>query len=132
MRFDSRYWALVFSLAAFLSAIPETIQGEAPREIRFKSRDLDKIKTEIHRKKEEKERLKREAENLSENMKEQTVKIRDIEAALLHTRKKNMELGMQVASTKSEHDQLLSSAEMRTARVGRSPSMPRLWSRRSV
>lgn len=81
-----------------------------PKEIRYKSRDLEKVKAEITQKKEEKERLRREAEELSRAVRDGEIQMKDVERSLLYTKKKGVEVEQQVATSKNHRDMLVNDA----------------------
>jgi septal ring factor EnvC (AmiA/AmiB activator) len=102
---------VVAALAVLLAGGSLPVHGEGESEIRYKSRDLDKVKAEINKKREEKERLNKEAEDLSVQLKQNRAKVQDVEQTLVHTRKKNFEIEQQVAGMKNRHDSLLSDVD---------------------
>lgn len=81
--------------------------GVDMKEIKFKSRDLEKVKAELNEKQQERERLKKEAEGLLQSVKESESKIKNVETSLLYTKEKNSEVERRMAGAKIDHDQLL-------------------------
>src|SRR5437762_584689 len=91
---------------SLLLAVP-VIAAQDGKEIKFKSRDLEKIKAELTEKQQEKARLQRESEDLSKAVKQSEEKIKDVQTSLLYTKQKSSEIERQMATTKNRHDHLL-------------------------
>lgn len=93
------------------------VLGQSSKEIRYKSRDLEKVKAEISQKKEERLRLEREADELTQSIKESASKIRNVETSLVYTKQRNREVEQQVAVAKNQHDKLAASASEKKAHI---------------
>ena len=93
----------------FLFSFFPPLPAQDPKEIKFKSRDLEKVKAELHEKKAERERLEREADELSRAVKDNTGKIKHVETSLSYTKQKNWAVAQEVATTKNQHDRLAAS-----------------------
>lgn len=104
-------------LAAVVLFLSSSVTGaDAPREIRHKSQDLERIREEMSRKKSERERLEREADELAERVRREEKRMRNVEKSLLNTRQRRVEVEQQVAVAKIRHDSLAAElAENQTA-----------------
>ncbi|MFN0117241.1 MAG: murein hydrolase activator EnvC family protein [Elusimicrobiota bacterium] len=96
-----------FLFFLFISFVDFSFATKAAVEIKYKSRDLNKVKEALNKKKQEREQLQKETQNLNVDVKKTQDKIRNIEDALTHTYKKNQELEQDVAVAKNNQDRLL-------------------------
>jgi murein hydrolase activator len=71
------------------------------------------VRDEMSRKKEEKERLQREADELSSKVEKDQAQMKNVEQSLMNTRRKQSEVQQQVAAAKNRHDMLLEKLESR-------------------
>ncbi len=92
------------ALTALCFAAPLLAAPTSKLEIRNKSRDLTRVKEELQQKKDEQERLKREAKELSQKLMTGEGKIRGLESTLLHIKEKNLEIEQDLARTKNLRD----------------------------
>lgn len=75
-------------------------------EIRSKSRDLSRVQEELQQKKQEQERLKKEAGEISKSLEVGESKIQGIETSLLHIKEKNVEVEETLAQSKNHRDEI--------------------------
>ncbi|MCG3203716.1 MAG: hypothetical protein KCHDKBKB_00388 [Elusimicrobia bacterium] len=87
--------------------------AETPKEIKFKTRDLEKVQEELNQKKAERQRLDAEAEALKRELSEGSQKIKNFQTSLGYTKHKVGEIEQQLAKTKNQHDQLAQSISVR-------------------
>ncbi len=98
-----------------LSLTPPLPAASSPKEIKYKSRDLERIRDEMSRKKEEKDRLEKQATDLSSSVEKDQTKIKDVEQSLQYTRRKQSDVQQQMAVSKNKHDDLIGQLEDRRA-----------------
>jgi septal ring factor EnvC (AmiA/AmiB activator) len=89
--------------------------ASTPKEIKFKSRDLERIRDEMNKKKEEKDRLEKEASDLSTSVEKADTQMHNVEQSLQYTRRKESDVQQQVATSKNRHDDLVNNLQERQA-----------------
>jgi len=96
--------ALSFLFLTWPNLLPA---ASPPKEIKYKSRDLERIRDEMSRKKEEKQRLEKQVNELSSSVEKDQTKIHDVEQSLQYTRRKQSDVQQQMAVSKNRHDDLV-------------------------
>lgn len=91
-------------VASFLLAGTLAADPDSKVEIRNKSRDLSRVHEELQQKKAERERLLREAGELSKKLETDQSRMHDLETTLLHIKEKNQEIEESMAHAKNLRD----------------------------
>jgi septal ring factor EnvC (AmiA/AmiB activator) len=104
----------------FFVTFPQFIFAAESKEIKFKSRDLQKVKEEMDRKKEEQNKLKRETEDLSNEVKQSELHLKNVEQVLSLNRRKSSEVSQNMALTKNQHDSVLNNIDSQSQSLNKS------------
>lgn len=100
-------------VAGLLPVSSSPLHSASPpaKEIRHKSRDLEKVQAEMEKKRKEQERLRKESEELSKEVREYRLRMKNVEKSLLHTRQRTQQVQQEVAVTKMRRDHVLTKVQ---------------------
>ncbi len=95
-----------------------SLGAEGVKEIGTKTRSLEKVKSEIVERQQEKLKLQKEASDLSEFIKDTDSQLKTLETSLVYTKQKNQDIEQQLAVTKNENDRVAAGVEEQRKDLG--------------